>query len=347
MGCAAVLFNGLPQAARVRRLRDGTTRVYTARVSIGVERGLKGDQAFIRPYLENCYAMSLTTGFKTFLYCFESDNVRIVCPISEREYDGYIDIVKPFGFSGFVGNGDCSEFRYYWKEFARQRGYVCGYLGLNPIFDYSSHFDPDEVHQYDTVHVLDLTLSLDELWVNLNKNRKKQLKDWDAIRHDLSHEKPVLTDFFLAHYEDFFRRKGAEQFYFFSRETISFLLSLDNVMIAGAPNTENVAAVTVFAYTADVADDLFHVYLPTGKGHSAALIWQGVNHFKSLQIPLLNLGGGGGGMREYKRYFGGRELDLKCIKQSYDPDIYEKLCRRANADPNDRTGYFPPYRKGV
>jgi hypothetical protein len=66
-----------------------------------------------------------------------------------------------------------------------------------------------------------------------------------------------------------------------------------------------------------------------------------------MKISLLNLGGGGGGIGEYKRYFGGRELALSCIKQSYEPDIYEKLCRCANADPNDRTGYFPPYRKGV
>jgi hypothetical protein len=76
-------------------------------------------------------------------------------------------------------------------------------------------------------------------------------------------------------------------------------------------------------------------------------MWYGVHHLKSLHIPLLNLGGGGGGIGESKRRYGGRELALRCIKQLYEPDIYEKLCRCANADPNDMTGYFPSYRKEI
>ena len=309
------------------------------------QEALKGIKHSFGHTWENCYAMHLTTGLKTYLYCFESENVRIVCPIVEREYDGYIDVMKPFGFSGFVGNGDCPEFQHYWKESARQRGYVCGYLGLNPIFDYSNHFAPKEVYQYDTVHILDLTLSHDELWTNLSKNRKRQLSDWDSVRRNLSLDKSILTDFFLANHEDFFRRKGAEQFYHFSRATLSFLFSLDNVSIVGAPGPDNVEAVSVFAHTADVGEYLFNVSLPGGKDHTAALIWHGVNHLKSLQIPLINLGGGGGGIGESKRRYGGKELALCCIKQSYEPAVYEQLCQRVNADPDDMNGYFPSYRK--
>lgn len=295
---------------------------------------------------EHCYAMSLTTGLKTYLYCFESNKVRIVCPIAEREYDGYRDIVKPFGFSGFVGNGDCPEFRHHWKAFARQRGYVCGYLGLNPNFDYSSHFDPDDIHQYDTVHVIDLTLSPDELWANLSTNRKRQLKDWDTARRNLSLDRAELAGFFLANYDDFFRRKGAEQFYRFSRETISFLLGLDDMIIVGARGDEGLEAVSVFACTKYVGEYLFNVSLPGGKDHTAALMWYGIKHLKSLHIPFLNLGGGGGGIGESKRRYGGKEFALRCLKQVYEPAIYETLCRRANADPNDLNGYFPSYRKG-
>lgn len=287
--------------------------------------------------------MHLTTGFKTYLYCFESENVRIVCPFAEREYDGYIDILKPFGFSGFVANGNCPEFSHYWKEFVRQKGYICGYLGLDPIFDYSTPFDPDEIYQYDTIYFLDLTLSLDELWANLSTNRKRQLRDWDNISSNLALEKSTLTDFFLANNVDFFRRKDAARFYFFSRDTLSFLFSLDNVLIVGGPNLEKVEAVSVFTYTAHVGEYLFNVSLPEGRHHSAALLWYGVNYLKSLQIPLLNLGGSSA---EFKRRFDAKELPLRCLKQVYEPEIYNKLCRRANTDPNDMTGYFPAYRKG-
>ena len=309
------------------------------------KEALKGIKHSFGQIWENCYAMHLTTGLKTYLYCFESQNVRIICPFAEREYDGYIDILKPFGFCGFVANGSCSEFPRYWKDFVRQRGYICGYLGLDPIFDYSTHFDPDEICQYNTTYVLDLTLSLDELWANLSTNRKRQLADWNNIRSHFVLKKSTLIDFFLANYVDFFRRKDAAQFYFFSRDTLSFLFNLDNVLIVGASNSEKVEAVSVFTYTADVGEYLFNVSLSEGRNHTAALIWYGVDYLKSLQIPLLNLGGGSGGIREFKRRFGGRKLALRCIKQVYEPEIYEKLCRRANANPNDMTGYFPAYRK--
>ena len=75
---------------------------------------------------ENCYAMQLTTGFKTYLYCLEADNVRIVCPIAERIFEKHVDIVTPFGFSGFVGTDDYPEFREQWSSFVKPQGYVCG-----------------------------------------------------------------------------------------------------------------------------------------------------------------------------------------------------------------------------
>src|SRR5690349_14970721 len=76
---------------------------------------------------ENCQAMRLTTGHPTYLYCFENAGVRIVCPIAERRFGGYPDIVTPYGFSGFVGTADDPEFPRYWRNFAASRAYVAGY----------------------------------------------------------------------------------------------------------------------------------------------------------------------------------------------------------------------------
>ena len=38
--------------------------------------------------LENSYAMSKTTHYKTYLYLFEHNGVQIICPVSERDYNG-------------------------------------------------------------------------------------------------------------------------------------------------------------------------------------------------------------------------------------------------------------------
>lgn len=296
---------------------------------------------------ENCYAMHLTTGFPTYLYCFETDSVRIVCPIAEREFENHVDIVTPYGFSGFVGNANCADFAQYWRKFVTKRGYVCGYISLNPLFDNKTYFDSDELYSDKNIFVLDLTLSQDKLFSNLSTNRRRQLKEWERTSASLVLERRALTDFFLGNYVDFFRRKEAAPVYSFSATTLESLFALDNVMMVGAGPPERVEAATVFVYTPYVADFLFNISLPKGRHHSAALIWYGVNYFKSIGIPKLNLGGGvraDDSLAEFKQRFGGNKLPLSCLKQVYDAAIYATLCAQVGADPADRTGYFPAYR---
>jgi hypothetical protein len=189
---------------------------------------------------ENCRAMHLTTGFRTYLYCFETGNVRIVCPIAEREFEGHVDIVTPYGFSGFVGTGDCPDFPRYWREFVGERGYVCGYIGLNPTFENKTYFDTNELYSYNSIYVLDLSLSRDQLFSNLHKNRKRELKRWEKIPGSLIIDKTALKDFFLANYSEFFERKRATSAYDFCKSTLEFLLELENVVILGAGKTERV-----------------------------------------------------------------------------------------------------------
>ena len=294
---------------------------------------------------ESCYAMHLTTGLKTYLYCFESDQGRVVCPICEREYHGTVDVVKPFGFSGFVGTGDCSGFDRYWKESALERGYVCGFLGLNPVFDFSSHFDAPEVQQYDTIHLLNLSLTMDQLFSNLHRSRQRELKHWDNQNPAFACDPAALKTFFLEQYTAFLQARHADPFYFFSEETLLCLTNLENVVLSGAQIDGKIVAVMLFAYTPHAADALFTLSLPEGRGYTVPLVWHGVNHFKLLQVPSLNLGGGGGGVGESKRRYGCDEHPLYCLKQVYQPEIYESLCQQAGVEPDSSCGYFPAYRK--
>ena len=303
---------------------------------------LKGIKHTFGHSWENCYAMHLTTGLKTYLYSFEADDIRTICPFTEREFEGYIDIVKPYGFSGFVGNGRHPDFVRSWGEFVRDRGYVCGYLGLNPLFDYSNNFHADEIHQYGIVYILDLTPDAEDLLANMSRNRRRQLKkDWGTIRSNFVLEKSVLEKFFIEHYHDFLRKKNASPVYFFSKETLSYLFRLDNVILVGTHTAGKVTAVSVFSYTADAGEYLFNVSLPEGRENSAALVWYGINYLKSRHISSLNLGGGSTG--EFKRRFGSKVLPLRCLIEIYRQDIYDMLCHRMNVDPRN-TGFFPAYR---
>jgi len=297
---------------------------------------------------ENCKAMYLSSKFETYLYHFATDDIKIICPIAERKFSDYVDILTPYGFSGFVGNGDLPEFSSHWKKFIKNRNYVCGYIGLNPIFDNSTYFNHDEAQQYNNIYILDLTLTEEELLKNLSKNRKRQIKKWQKSGSNYILEKSSLINFFLDNYHDFVLDRKAASVYNFSKETLSFLLNLENILLVGAGNSNKVEAVSVFGYTPHVGDFLFNISLPEGKQHSVALLWYGITQLKSLNIPIFNFGGGireNDKLAEFKERFGSQKLPLKCLKEIYNPEIYQKLCQQVNADPNDMTGYFPPYRK--
>lgn len=309
---------------------------------------LKGIKHAFAHTWESCYAMHLTTGFKTYLYCLETEHVRIVCPISERVFNGYIDIVTPYGFSGFVGNGDFPEFPPYWKEFVKKKGYACGYISLNPIFENSTYFEADDAYQSNSLYFLDLTTSQENLFSNLDSNRKRQLRGWERTSPDLIFDKAALTGFFLANYHDFIRGLKASPVYYFTKETLAFLCKLENVFMVGAGHPEKIEAVSMFANNRYASDYMFNVPLPEGRSHAVTLLWSGVNHMKSERVPVLNLGGGareGDSLAQFKQRFGARKTPSKCLKQVYEPAIYKALCRRACADPDNMSGYFPPYRQ--
>jgi hypothetical protein len=294
---------------------------------------------------ENCYAMQLTTGFRTYLYSFEMGSVRIVCPIAEREFDGYIDIVTPYGFSGFVGNHDCPQFPYHWRQFVQERGYICGYIALNPIFETSTYFDLNEAYRSNILYFLDLTFGIDKLFANLDRNRKRELKDFEKIPFVL--DRNALINFFLEAYPHFLRRVQASPATYFTTETLTSLFSLNNVTIVGAGTPHRIEAVYVFACTPYAGDCLFNVARPEGRHHATKLLWWGVNYLKSKGVPMLNLGGGvreNDSVAQSKERFGPIKLPFRALKQVYNHGIYEKLCRQRDVDAGERAGYFPGYR---
>jgi hypothetical protein len=289
--------------------------------------------------------MHLTTGFTTYLYCFETDNACVVCPIAEREFEGHLDIVTPYGFSGFVGSAHCPQFPLSWRQFVKERGYVCGYIALNPIFETNDYSNPKETYRSNTLYFLDLTLGMDKLFSNLHKNRKRELKDFDKTVFVLDED--PLVNFFLDTYPEFLRRVQASSASYFTRETLRSLCSLNNVVMVGAGAAEKIEAVYIFAHTPHAGDCLFNVAVPKGRHHATSLLWWGVNYLKSQNIPVLNLGGGvreNDSIARSKEFFGAIKLPFRALKQVYDPELYEELCRRRGADPADRTGYFPGYR---
>ncbi|MEO8445845.1 MAG: hypothetical protein ABI528_00040 [bacterium] len=297
---------------------------------------------------ENNYAMSLTTGYRTYLYSFENKGVKIICPIAERKYKGYIDIVTPYGFSGFTGNQPSIEFQKHWSEFVAEKNYICGYISMNPYLQDESYFRIGDAFRNTDLYFIDLKQSLTELFEKLDANRKKQIRDFRKAESNFIYDKDVLTDFFLNNYKSFLKRINASPANYFERETLESICRSENVFMVGSGGGIDIEAVYIFGYTPYAGDCLFNVAIPEGREFAPLLLWCGLKFLKKKKIPVVNLGGG---LKEddsvalSKQRFGAYKLPFVNLKQIYDESIYKKLCNENNLDVNDRSGYFPVYRK--
>ncbi len=256
------------------------------------------------------------------------------------------DVFTPYGFGGFALRGPCERLPNDWAEFARSRGWVCGYLALNPLFCDAAGFATSDVRIQNHLYVMDLRPPAGELFRRLSENRRRQLRDWPAAAAGLEHDRPKLADFLVAHYQDFFERRGAGSATRFNPETMKAISELDDVIMVGAGAGELKAA-AVFGHTRHGGDYLFNVSLSGGEGHSVRLLWSGVEQLRALGVPSLNLGGGireGDDLAEFKRRFGAAELPLASLRQVYRADVYAALCRQAGAAAGHRSDYFPAYR---
>lgn len=306
---------------------------------------LKGISHSFAHTWDNCYAMSLTTSHKTFLYRYENDGTVIACPIAEREFQGRTDIVTPYGFSGFAGNADCPEFADEWKTFARGKGYVCGYLSINPAFENTTYFDDADASSSTSLYYIDLDRSLTDIFESLDSNRRRQIRDYKRHESSFVYEKEALTEFFIANYYGFLERHKLSKANYFSIETLKYLCSLENMFMAGTSGAEGINAVYIFAHTPYEGLCMFNVALPEARESTPLLLWCGLKYLRSKKVTLMNLGGGSredDSIALSKQRYGAYALPFRSLRQIYDTAAYRELCRSAGSEHN--TGYFPAYR---
>lgn len=296
---------------------------------------------------EHSYAMHLTHGNPAFLYCAESEGVRVVCPFIERPFGEYIDIATPYGFSGFAGNGEFPNLPHYWNEFVQSRGYVSAFINLHPLFSRSSFTTQEERHVLKSLYFIHSSSEEETLLRACSESRRRTIRKWKASGASVVTERRALSRFVLDHYRGFFLRKNASMSYDFSETTIQFLLSLERVLVIGASKSGEIQAVHMTAYTPYAAEYLFYFGAPGAEQQSTGLIWEATRHLHELGIGRLSLGGGlvdGDNLDEFKRRFGAERRPLLALKQIIRPNVYLDLCRELPVEPADDIGYFPSYR---
>ncbi len=311
------------------------------------EEALRGlPHAFAHTWA-SCHAMHLTTNWPTFLYTWQKGARRAVCAIAERSFGGYLDVVTPYGFGGIVGERVGPDMLADWQRTARDREYVCAYLGLHaelmPAFCRES---PDYSVDND-VFVLELDRGEAALRGALSRNRRRQLQAFIDGPARLVEDQDRLAASFRSGIDIFLRSRKASPTYRFSGATWNELLGLDSVFLIGVEGSDGeIAAVHLYAYTPYCAEALFGFSRPGADTYAAPLMWAGAMKLMQYRVPRLNFGGGvrrGDGIALFKERFGAKRLPSGALKEVYRPDTYAVLVRRVGKNPRDRSGYFPAY----
>jgi hypothetical protein len=293
---------------------------------------------------DSCHAFSLTTHLPTYLYMAEGPGGRIVCPLVERRFQGEADVATPFGFSGFAGRGHCAGFGDEWRAFASRQGWVCAYVGQNPLFRPEGFWAEDAFEPAQNLYWLRID-DLEGLHQRLSQLRRRQLRRW-RVPGWLCTDRDLLLRFVLESADGFFRRVGATPNYFFSEATWQALAASDRVELLGALRNDRLAAVTFFGCEDVVADLLFNISLPEGRDAATALLIEGAERLRSRGVSLLNIGGGvrpGDNVERAKQLFGASARPLLHLKQVFAPSRFRQLCAAAGMEASRPTAFFPPY----
>lgn len=288
-------------------------------------------------------ATQQTTGYPTFLLAAERRRERIVAAVAERATDGHLDIATVSGLSGFAGTGAWRWFEGAWERFVRDREYVCGYVGLHPLFQPPDIPEPSSHHN--SIYVLDLKLGRDELLRRADRNRRRELRGWSS-RRDFVLDTDAITSFITASYATLMRRVGARPPYF-TNDSLEILCRSNRSLAVGVGTGDEIAAAYVFGATRYAGDCLLHVATKAGRQRATDVLWYGVSALVEQGIPSLNLGGGvhtDDDISRAKQRWGPRRLPLRSLREIYRPEIYAELCASAGVDPAEPDGYFPAFR---
>ncbi len=288
---------------------------------------------------------------KSFLFVAENGHGKAVCPILERPLTqpsrSCVDIATPYGFGGFVGVGDLSGLDQAWRDFAKARGYVAGYLAQHPTLACDGIGEAPERFDSAPVYLLDLRPEENDIIAGMSKRRRPSLRRWLA-ETELVTERAELVEAFVRLYPIHMSRLGAASVYFFGDAALRRMAELENVVLFGARDEAGeIEAVSMTAATAPCADYLFFAANQDARDHSVGLIWCGMREAKARGAQCINLGGAireGDGVGEFKRRFGATLTPTACLKQVYDVAAYDALCDEKACDAGNRDGYFPAYR---
>jgi hypothetical protein len=285
------------------------------------------------------YAWGLSAaGIDPKLAVVQSGGSRMLLPFFERSFQGTTDVATILGLSGASITPASSEPVEHWRRFARDAGWVAGYIQLSPMID-APVAPQAEIATVNEVLLLELRDSL--AITDFAESIRQKIRKADAIAKVVD-DCPRLATAVAKLYPSTVQRSDAPAF---SATTLERWAKNPDSLVLGAEVGGSLEAVSIFNLAAAHAEYHLNASSERGRDLAAWLIWKAVERLRARGVRTLNLGGGakpGDGIYEFKRRFGALAHPLRAIRQIYDRRRYDELCASTGADASER--WFPAYR---
>ncbi|NLL79404.1 MAG: GNAT family N-acetyltransferase [Clostridiales bacterium] len=269
----------------------------------------------------------------------------------------YCDFVTPYGYGGFLMDGDWQEkdkkgLYAAYEAYLRREKAVAEFVRFHPGLN-NAHTVDDFYQVIDLGNTVQMDVSSKEtIWANLtSKNRnmiRKALKS--GVRVYWGRE-PSLYETFETIYNQTMDKVNAEAYYYFGKEFYQSILEdlkYRALMFYAEYEGEIIAMSIILTgsrgihYHLSASRREFQHLAPTN-----LILYEAACFACEQGYQTFHLGGGLGSHKDhlysFKKQFNRQEDRTFSIgKKIYDPVVYDRLCELNEPDPE--SGFFPKYR---
>jgi hypothetical protein len=265
--------------------------------------------------------------------------------------DDPADVVTPYGYGGPVAVGSqppLAGFRRLYEEWCRERGVVSSFVRFHPLF--ANHRYAEGFHLEPLASTVSWQLQgPGDLYEGMHSDHRRLVRKARAAGLTVSIEpRPGDLDAFVSLYERTMARKGAEGFYFFSREYWRSLARLEYLVRADALLDGRLLSSSLFLATPPWLH--YHLSASSEEGHGLGatrlLLLEVASWARELGFEQLHLGGGVGGRDDSLHRFKQRFAPAGSVEAWIGKAVHDEHRYRELSGAREVTfeGFFPAYR---
>ena len=279
------------------------------------------------------------------------------------EVGKYFDIITPYGYGGFIFDGDMSEnsvnqLNDAFNQLMKKKNIVSNFVRFNPVLK-NAAFSRSSIHVIDLGKTIAIDLSSEDIiWDNIiSKNRnmiRKAVKSGVEISH--THDNPELFENFREMYNKTMDSDNAIDYYYFSKEFYDSIHSdlSNNYELFYATVDNEIIAMSIMIY----ANNKVHYHLSGSKyeyrklAPSNLLLYKAALWGHEQGFRVFHLGGGVGSgednLYKFKAAFNrNSDYQFSIGKQIFNLELYEKLIELRQSEDlrfDCNSNFFPLYR---